>query len=392
LLAILGFVQFRDTYDARWLLAACAAYLVAALTQEIALAFPLVPVALAIRDRDRATGLPTAVAFGVTLVVYLALRSNAIDGTAGVQLTSGAAWMNAGCFLTLSIKSLVFPFPQHFYVWEPPADLVGPVDGGIALAGAIACAMAWRRAGPKNATPRAAVLWALAALLPTLGGALHVRPQFGMRSLYPASVAVAWMVGWASLRLIERRAAILPWLMIGATCVLVPLTWFSSQVWRDGETLLAHSLTLHPTSDGGFSALGDHFRRKGDTDAAIEAFSEAVRHANSPGARAQHLYQLGTIHGKAGRVEESMAAFSEVLELDPGRSSAMLGMGNNEWARGEMTSAADWYKRALAADPTHYEAAMNLAMALEKLGDYEGAVHYRSLAGSLRTGMPPPER
>ena len=40
LLSFGAFLRFRDTSDAHWLLAACAAYLGAALTLEIALAFP----------------------------------------------------------------------------------------------------------------------------------------------------------------------------------------------------------------------------------------------------------------------------------------------------------------------------------------------------------------
>jgi Flp pilus assembly protein TadD len=180
--------------------------------------------------------------------------------------------------------------------------------------------------------------------------------------------------------------------MGGAACVLVPLTWSSSQVWRDGEALLTHSLERHPTSQAVFSALGDHHVRTGDEEAALAAFSEAVRHAKSRGARAQNLSQIGTIHGKAGRVAESMAALSQALELDPGRSSAMVGMGNNEWARGNASDAARWYERALAADGTSYVAAVNLAMALEKLGDSNGAARYRSLAKRLRPKGSAPQR
>ena len=65
--------------------------------------------------------------------------------------------------------------------------------------------------------------------------------------------------------------------------------------------------------------------------------------------------------------------FAELSRLHRTSAAACYRRATAARERGAWTEAADWYRRALAAQPVHAEAHNDLGIALCALGDYAGA-------------------
>lgn len=82
---------------------------------------------------------------------------------------------------------------------------------------------------------------------------------------------------------------------------------------------------------------------------------------------------LGLTLARAGRTEEAIAAFEEILAIDAGHTAALQNLGALRARLGALPEAAELLRRALAADPTLTDASLNLARALIKQKKYAEA-------------------
>jgi predicted TPR repeat methyltransferase len=89
-----------------------------------------------------------------------------------------------------------------------------------------------------------------------------------------------------------------------------------------------------------------------------------------------------------GEEEASEALAHAIVEAEPGSVGALSMSGVFEARRGHFAAAAQWFRRAVAADADARGAHLNLAHALDALGDYAAAVtHYeRAIALGERSG------
>jgi tetratricopeptide (TPR) repeat protein len=92
---------------------------------------------------------------------------------------------------------------------------------------------------------------------------------------------------------------------------------------------------------------------------------------------------LGMLYGESGEFDKSAEAYQRVLEIEPTRSSAWMGLGNIAWLRDDLTEAQRLYRVALEHDNQNYEALVNLGNVCEALGEKQEAYRYRELARPL---------
>ncbi len=126
------------------------------------------------------------------------------------------------------------------------------------------------------------------------------------------------------------------------------------------------------------------FLRQNQVEAAVACLAEArtaAMHTDplDPQAMAQRGYIAKTLaqvadarHQKAERdryYEEAVRMFIQAAKLDPNDPSAQNGLGNVQYARGELDAAITAYQRALDLAPTYTAALHDLALA------YEGKMH-----------------
>jgi protein O-GlcNAc transferase len=98
------------------------------------------------------------------------------------------------------------------------------------------------------------------------------------------------------------------------------------------------------------------------------------------GEAAQRAYQRANRLVRAGRLEESIAAYLAALDHDPRHTRALLNLGAVHARLGQAGAAADAWQRALAIDPELTAARANLAGLLQRQGDLAGAARHLEAA------------
>lgn len=114
-----------------------------------------------------------------------------------------------------------------------------------------------------------------------------------------------------------------------------------------------------------------------ETGAPIEeamAAYEKVLELN-PGA-AGALVNLGTIYYRQRKFPEAEAHYRQAIEADPAYPLAQFNLGNLYDEQGRLPEALDHYKRALTLNPQYADAHFNLALLCERSGETLKAVHH----------------
>lgn len=88
---------------------------------------------------------------------------------------------------------------------------------------------------------------------------------------------------------------------------------------------------------------------------------------------ADDWYNIG-VDLEAVAIDEATRAYLEALAADPDHSRANVNLGRLLHERGRVEEAIERYRRALAREPENAVAAYNLAVALEDRGDADGAI------------------
>lgn len=114
------------------------------------------------------------------------------------------------------------------------------------------------------------------------------------------------------------------------------------------------------------------------SDLAAKAAPFARRHVDEPrtGPRdldADDWYNVG-VDLEAVALEEAVRAYRIALAADPDHPQANVNLGRLLHEIGDVATAREHYRRALATDPKNPVAAYNLGVALEDAGDVEEAI------------------
>ena len=126
----------------------------------------------------------------------------------------------------------------------------------------------------------------------------------------------------------------------------------------------AKAIELRPFFADAHVGLGDARAAKGDTDAAIKAYQQALVY-NAVNPRV-HL-SLGKIYfAEKGLYYESVNAYKKAIDLDPSSVDARMGLGEVYEDKGLYKEAAEEYRRVIDLDGKHTGAMYNLAIVYEK--------------------------
>jgi len=117
-----------------------------------------------------------------------------------------------------------------------------------------------------------------------------------------------------------------------------------------------------------WARLGDAYDADGRADDAANAYKQAI--ALKPSA--DYYNNLGGILGRAGKIDEAMAAFSKSAELNPaGAAQAYRNAGITMYNVGKMKEAVEPLKKATELDPKSAQAWYLLGAALVGSMDYK---------------------
>ncbi len=95
---------------------------------------------------------------------------------------------------------------------------------------------------------------------------------------------------------------------------------------------------------------------------------------------AEH-FNLGMTLGQAGKYELAEEHFTAALELSPQQSAYITALATAQFFQGQLSDAAENYRRALSLNDSDMLASLNLGIIYSRLGQYEEAVEqFKALA------------
>jgi len=108
-----------------------------------------------------------------------------------------------------------------------------------------------------------------------------------------------------------------------------------------------------------------------DFAAAEKNFLLAMQQYQASNVRINSLISLGPLYGMGNDIQKSELYLKEAIQIEPMNSDALAGLGNLALMQGLYADAIRYYEKAIEARPGNREAASNLAMAYERLGQFD---------------------
>ncbi len=264
--------------------------------------------------------------------------------------------------------------------------------------------------------------WAafLVMLLPVIGIVQVGSQSHADRYTYlPSTILTAGIVfGLAGTAFPALRRAFVA-LAAPALGILLVLSFRQVGVWKDTVQLFEHAAVVTPRNYLAHYRIGELYSERGENEAALEHFQEALAiRPDLPWVQ----NALGKLFLEAGDRERALACFKRARQLDPREAlytlnlaAAWIEAGELERAeslleelarggedgaelhfdlglvaqeRGSPEDALRRYREALERDPDHRAALNNLGQMLLALGDAQGAVHEFERLAALEPSDP----
>jgi len=240
--------------------------------------------------------------------------------------------------------SPLYELPPNLNPWATPFIL----SYGVVVA-ITALALALRRRLP--GLPAASLAYVV-VLLPVLG-VFQSGPQIAAdRYTYLAGLGWAILAGagllscWRSSRRSKTGTPATLLLAGIALCVVVGLgvlTWNQVRVWRDSESLWAHTLAIDPNSSIVHNNFGYELDRRGKLAEAIEHYRQALR--IKPDDALAHT-NWGVELAEQGKLVEAIEHFREALRIKPDDALAHRTLGLALTQQGKLAEAFEHLQQA----------------------------------------------
>ena len=330
----------------------------------------LVPVALGILAK------PPAALFAAILFAYILLFEE--EGNvwrtlvrtlpsliACAVVAAFAMHMEAGTFAPGGTNPLLYRLTQPYVAWYYfrsffwPSDLSADSDFALvagwldpkALFGllfvAALCVAAWWTSRARNTRPIAfGLVWFLLALAPTAW--VPLSEVANDHRMYFPFVGLTLAVVWA-LRLVagkELRSLAVAGLIVLAVCAYV--TRQRNAVWKTEESLWRDVAAKSPRNGRGQMNYGLTQMAKGDYNAAMRAFDQAL--TLTPNYSLLHI-NIGIAKSALGQQAEAAQHFQQAITLAPNDSQSYFYYARWLYGRGQVTQAILLLEAALRKNP-----------------------------------------
>lgn len=133
------------------------------------------------------------------------------------------------------------------------------------------------------------------------------------------------------------------------------------------ERLIRETLLLAPGKESNailYQYLGNIYQREGDTDKALSAYASGMELSPTPGL----LLSRASLYLQADRMEQALADYSKVLELDGDNAEALFFRAYIYSRQRRNREARADYQRLLELNPMHEDARLGLAILNSKDG------------------------
>jgi tetratricopeptide (TPR) repeat protein len=122
-----------------------------------------------------------------------------------------------------------------------------------------------------------------------------------------------------------------------------------------------------------YTHLGQAFKAKGDSKAALAAFYQAVQMDHHD---LDAINGIGVIYYERGKLDAARKWYEDAIKIDPLYLRAHTNLGNLLMAQGDLTSALAEWKLVLDSNRNDVAAINSMGMACVQLGQWDLAVRY----------------
>ena len=355
-------------------------------SKEVAFAFPLIVIAHDLIYSRRINRLTVAL-HTVLVVAYLIARSLALGATGKWNAFDFSHFPKAIDRLLGYSELLVFPAHVPFYL-QPP-DTVSSLWGiiGVIVIATLA-AFFWRVFDINNRKVALfSLCWTTIFFWQAVLLAFYTHSYYAARFMYVPSIGMGIFLAACYAHIMSTYPKLkIPTMGVVALIVFLygMITWKEIPAWRDDEAIYGKVARLVPESAQGFIGLGKFYFERANYIDAENNLLLALQKAKSSRERSDSLLLLGTLQGIANNYNISERYLREAVQLNPKAAEGWVGLGNLAWIKGEYYDAIANYEKAIALHPGNYEAAMNLAMAYDQIGQPDRAARIRQEAEARR--------
>ena len=356
-------------------------------SKEVAIVLPFVIVAHDLIYR-RKIHWPSASLHVGLVIGYLVARSFALGESGKPGVLDISKFSRAIDFAMGYSELLVLPTGVPFYL-QPPEHSISSALGVVSVVAiAMLIAFSWRSFNPeRRKTVAFSLCWLIGFSWPAILMMFYMDGYYSARFLYVPTVGAAIFAATFYEHISTTYPGLkMPAIMTSMLIMLIYAVITSKEIpaWRDDEAIYGKISRLAPESSGGFSGLGQFYLQRENYVAAEKNFLLALERIKNPQDRVSVLVALGSIQGMANKLALSERYLREAVQIDPKSSEAWAGLGNLAWMQDRIYEAISCYEKAIFIRPGNYEAAMNLAMAYEKIGQPERGALIRQQVATIR--------
>ena len=226
-------------------------------------------------------------------------------------------------------------------------------------------------------------LWFLGTLVPMIGLVQVGTQAMADRYAYLPFVGLFIMICWSVADWTARRRISLAWVSGVSLVVLLVLAYVTRiqmRYWEDNITLWTRTLQITSGNWLAEDNLAGALMDDGKLEAAIEHFRAAA--AINPEDPISHL-DIGFYEQQHKNIPQAIEQYQAVLNVTP--SPKLRSEAFNNWALidrdlGDYAAARDHFQKAVELSPGYASAWIGLAMAAQKVGDFDLAIQAYSRA------------
>jgi cytochrome c-type biogenesis protein CcmH/NrfG len=294
------------------------------------------------------------------------------------------------------LRLLVLPVGQnvdHDYPLSRSLDL--PVlASAVGLAALLGAGVWLTRVGRSRASPHALVagfgILFFFLALSVESSFIPIRDLIAEHRVYLPSVGVFMAAGAGiaagaeGLRRRSPRLDVAPAVALAAlVLVLGVATWSRNQLWADPVALWSDAAAKSPGKLRPVLNWAGALRKRGDRQAALQV---SLRGLSLPPTDNEEFLALGNVYRQIGDLRSARRLLEESLRLRPDFAHALMALGTVAWDEGNRVEAREHFQRAVEANPLLSGAHLKLAVALHETGEVERA--YEEFELFVRYALP----
>ena len=266
-------------------------------------------------------------------------------------------------------------WPSHLSPFYPhrlhQVDILGPTVATLLMA-----ALTWiaYRVGRQQRIVWFGLLWFVISLLPVIG-LLQVGMQaHADRYVYVPHIGLLATLVWLVRDAIAKASAP-SWLNSAlATVAVLSGLWLTSRqvvVWKDTESLWRQALLVDPENGRAHSQLGLALSKSGRGEEATPHLEQA---AQMGVLRDVALNELGEINERSGDLEKAAEYYRKALEANPGHAAAAVNLTVLDQKRKGKSVSEEVLRQQVAKEPNSSENWNRLGLSQMRSGNATAAL------------------